>query len=159
MASEITPAGSGAKMTRAQVRKYIRDMKRKQAEAREKLEEYKASWELEKEQAELRKLEQKLDSLNSQGNSQNMVDTSNWKFLSIDEFFEENKLYKRFLWFIIWSPKIHSIFTEKVEDPLKKNIEQYYTNQEEETRHIRKSNEYPNYFYVQTESGEYIIKM
>ena len=61
--TEFAPPWSNARMTPAQVRKYIKDMKYAQEKAKEKLEEAKASWELEKEKQELEKLEDKLENL------------------------------------------------------------------------------------------------
>lgn len=63
MASEFTPPGQWAKMTKAQVRKYIRDMKKKQKKAKKKLKEFENSWELEKEQKEVEALEKMLENL------------------------------------------------------------------------------------------------
>jgi hypothetical protein len=45
------------------VRKYIRDMKEAEKIAKQKLEEAKANWELEKEEAEIARLEKELDNL------------------------------------------------------------------------------------------------
>ena len=61
--SEFAPTWSNAKMTKAQVRKYISDMKNAQQEAQKKLDEAKKSWELKKEEQELKDLEKKLDNL------------------------------------------------------------------------------------------------
>lgn len=63
MPSEFSPPGQGARMTKAQVRKYIRDMKKKRAAAIKKLKEYEASWELEQEKEELEELEKIIDDL------------------------------------------------------------------------------------------------
>jgi len=61
--SEFAPPWSNARMTKAQVRKYIRDMKEAEKIAKQKLEEAKANWELEKEEAEIARLEKELDNL------------------------------------------------------------------------------------------------
>lgn len=63
MSSEFTPPGQWAKMTAAQVRKYIREMEEKRRLAQEKLDKARASWEFEKEEEELAKLEDILDNL------------------------------------------------------------------------------------------------
>ncbi len=63
MTSEFTPPSQWARMTKAQVRKYIRDMKKKQEEAKKKLKEYEASWELEKDKEEIARLEKELENL------------------------------------------------------------------------------------------------
>ena len=44
--SELAPGGSNARMTPAQVRKYVRDMKKAQDEAQRKLDEAQKNWEL-----------------------------------------------------------------------------------------------------------------
>ncbi len=61
--SEFAPPWSNVKMTKAQVKKYIKDMKKAQAVAQAKLDEAKASWELKKEKEELNKLEKKLEEI------------------------------------------------------------------------------------------------
>ncbi len=61
--SEFAPPWSNARMTKAQVRKYIRDMKEAEKIAKQKLEEAKANWELKKEEAEIARLEKELDNL------------------------------------------------------------------------------------------------
>lgn len=63
MPSEFTPPWQWARMTKAQVKKYIEDLKKKRAIAKKKLEKALASWELEKEQQEVEKLEKFLDDL------------------------------------------------------------------------------------------------
>ena len=59
--SEFAPGWSNAKMTKAQIKKYIADIKKAQAIAEEKLKKAKASWEFKKEQEEIEKLEDLLD--------------------------------------------------------------------------------------------------
>jgi len=59
--SELAPGGSNAKMTKAQVAKYVSDMKIAQIMAEEKLKQAKENWEFAKEEKELRELEKKLD--------------------------------------------------------------------------------------------------
>ena len=59
--SEFTPPWSNVRMTKAQIKKYIQDMKKAQALAQAKLDEAKANWEEEKDKKELSKLEKKLD--------------------------------------------------------------------------------------------------
>ena len=61
MPSEFSPPWSGARMTKAQVKKYVADIKKAQAIAEEKLRKAKASWEFKKEEEELEKLEDLLD--------------------------------------------------------------------------------------------------
>jgi len=61
--SEFAPPWSNAKMTKAQVKKYIRDMKEAEKIAKQKLEEAKANWEFEKEEAEVARLEKELENL------------------------------------------------------------------------------------------------
>jgi len=61
--SEFAPPWSNARMTKAQVRKYIRDMKEAEKIAKQKLEEAKANWEFEKEEAEVARLEKELENL------------------------------------------------------------------------------------------------
>ncbi len=61
--SEFTPTWTNVKMTSAQIRKYIKDMKNAQQIAKQKLEKAKNSWELELEEIELDILEKKLDNL------------------------------------------------------------------------------------------------
>lgn len=61
--NELAPKWSNPKMTKSQVRKYIKDMKKKQEEAKKKLEEANLSWEMEKEKQEIIELEKKLDNL------------------------------------------------------------------------------------------------
>ena len=59
--SEFAPGGSNAKMTKAQVKKYVADIKKAQAIAEEKLRRAKDSWEFKKEEEELEELENLLD--------------------------------------------------------------------------------------------------
>ena len=61
--SEFAPSWSNPKMTKAQVRKYIRDLEEAREKARLKLEKAQNSWELDKEKKELEKLEKELDNL------------------------------------------------------------------------------------------------
>ena len=61
--SEFAPPWSNARMTKAQVRKYINDMKEAEKIAKQKLEEAKANWEFEKEEAEVARLEKELENL------------------------------------------------------------------------------------------------
>lgn len=61
--SELAPGWSNAKMTKSQVKKYIKDMKEAQRIAQEKLKKAKLSWEFEKEAQELESLEKQLDNL------------------------------------------------------------------------------------------------
>lgn len=61
--SEFAPTWSNIKMTKAQVKKYISDMKKAQEIAQAKLDKAIENWELEKEKKELAKLEEKLDEL------------------------------------------------------------------------------------------------
>ena len=60
--SEFAPPWSNARMTKAQVRKYIKDLEEKRRLAKQKLEEAKARWEFD-ESADLEKLEEALDNL------------------------------------------------------------------------------------------------
>lgn len=61
--SEFAPGWSNVRMTKAQVRKYVADMKAAQKLAQEKLEKAKSNWEFEKDILELEILEKKLDEL------------------------------------------------------------------------------------------------
>ena len=62
--SEFAPPGSNARMTKSQVKKYIRDMKKAQEEAQKKLDEAKKKWELEEDPNKLDELlEKKLEDL------------------------------------------------------------------------------------------------
>ena len=63
MPSEFAPAWSKTRMTKAQMRKYLRDLEEAREAARKKLEEYENSWELEKEEKELEKIEKQIDNL------------------------------------------------------------------------------------------------
>ena len=60
---EFAPWWTNAKMTKAQVRKYVADMKKAQKLAKDKLEKAKNSWEFEKEKKELENLENMLNDL------------------------------------------------------------------------------------------------
>ncbi len=61
--SEFTPVWSNARMTKSQVKKYIRDMKEAEKIAKQKLEEAKANWEFDKEAEEVARLEKELENL------------------------------------------------------------------------------------------------
>jgi len=61
--SEFAPPWNGARMTKSQVRKYIKDLEEKRRIAKEKLEKAKASWEFDKDEAELKLLEKALDNI------------------------------------------------------------------------------------------------
>lgn len=61
--TEFAPAWSNARMTKAQVRKYIHDLEEAREKARIKLENAQKSWELDNEEKELEKLEKELDNL------------------------------------------------------------------------------------------------
>ena len=61
--SEFSPPWSGARMTSAQVKQYVKDMKKAQALAQAKLDKAKANWEFKKEEIELAELEKKLNEI------------------------------------------------------------------------------------------------
>ncbi len=61
--TEFAPAWSNPRMTKAQVRKYIKDMEEARKEAQKKLDEAENSWELKLEELEIKKLEKELDNL------------------------------------------------------------------------------------------------
>lgn len=61
--TEFVPAWSNPRMTKAQVRKYIKDMEEARKEAQKKLDKAKNSWELKLEELEIKKLEKELDNL------------------------------------------------------------------------------------------------
>ena len=61
--SEFAPGWSNARMTKSQVRKYVKDMKKAQELAKQKLEEAKNNWDFEKEAKELSDIEKELDNL------------------------------------------------------------------------------------------------
>ena len=63
--SEFAPPWSNARMTKAQVKKYIAQMKAAQIIAEERLNQAMASWEFEKEKEELAALEEKLNNLDN----------------------------------------------------------------------------------------------
>lgn len=54
---EISPAWRWAKMTKSQVKAYIKELEKKRELARKKLEQAKASWEFDSEEKELQELE------------------------------------------------------------------------------------------------------
>ena len=61
--SEFAPAWSNARMTKSQVKKYIRDMKKAQELVKLKLEEAINNWDFEKEAKELSDIEKELENL------------------------------------------------------------------------------------------------
>ena len=61
--SELSPPWSNARMSRAQVKKYIRDMKHAQEEAKKRLKKSRTKEAIEKEKAELKALEKELENL------------------------------------------------------------------------------------------------
>ena len=61
--SEFTPAWKWAKMTKWQVKKYVKDLEEKRRKAKEKLEKAKKSSEWKKEEKEVKKLEDIIDDL------------------------------------------------------------------------------------------------
>jgi len=61
--SEFTPPGKGAKMTKSQVKKYIKDLKEKIRLAQEKLDEAKKSKDWQKEEKDLAILENFINQL------------------------------------------------------------------------------------------------
>lgn len=63
--SEFAPPWQWARMTRSQVKKYVRDMKQAQAIAQAKLEAAQASGELKKDEQEITKLEEKIKNLDN----------------------------------------------------------------------------------------------
>ena len=63
--TEFAPPGSNARMTPAQVRKYVKDMKKAQEEAQRKLDEAENSWALAKEEEKLNHLENIIDDLDN----------------------------------------------------------------------------------------------
>lgn len=60
---EFAPSWSNVKMTKAQVKKYVADLKAAEKLAKQKLEEAKNNWEFDKEAQEVAELEKKLDNL------------------------------------------------------------------------------------------------
>ena len=60
---EFAPGWSKVRMTQAQVRKYIKDMKKAQEMAKAKLENAKKNWEFEIDEIEIANLEKELDNL------------------------------------------------------------------------------------------------
>lgn len=61
--SEFAPAGSKAKMTKSQVRRYIKEMERKRKKAQEELDKLNTTELKEKNQKKLAELEDKLDDI------------------------------------------------------------------------------------------------
>ena len=61
--SEFAPGWSNARMTKSQIKKYIKDMKKAQELAKQKLEEARNNWDFEKEAKELNDIEKELDDL------------------------------------------------------------------------------------------------
>lgn len=61
--TEFAPPGSNARMTPAQIKKYIKDMKKAQKIAKEKLNEAKQNGEFDTDKDELKRLEQEIDNL------------------------------------------------------------------------------------------------
>jgi len=59
--SEFAPPWSNPRMTKAQVRKYIKELEEKRKKAKEELEKYEKSWELEKEKEKLKEIEDMLE--------------------------------------------------------------------------------------------------
>lgn len=59
--SEFAPPWGKPKMTRAQVKAYIANMKKAQIIAKAKLEQAKINWEFQKEEEELAQIEKQLD--------------------------------------------------------------------------------------------------
>ena len=60
---EFAPPWRKVRMSKAQVRKYIKELEEKREIARKKLEEAKASWVFEKEQKDLEELENLIDNI------------------------------------------------------------------------------------------------
>lgn len=63
MTSEFAPSWSNPRMTKAQIKKYLKEMEKKRKEAQLKLEEYKNSWEMEKDLQKIKELEKELENL------------------------------------------------------------------------------------------------
>jgi len=63
MPSELSPGWWNARMTKAQMRKYLKQAEEARILAAEKLKEAEASWEFAAEEKELKDLEKKLDNL------------------------------------------------------------------------------------------------
>jgi len=61
--SEFAPPWRKVKMTKSQVKKYIKDLEEKRKLAQEKLEQAKKSWEWEKEEQEVKNLENLIEDL------------------------------------------------------------------------------------------------
>jgi len=60
---EFAPGWTKARMTKSQVKKYLKDMEKAKKLAEEKLRKAQNSWELEKEKREIEELEKELDNL------------------------------------------------------------------------------------------------
>lgn len=60
--AEFAPAGSNPKMTKSQVKKYIKEMEQKRRQAQLEIEKAKLRWEFDVEE-DLQELEEKLDEL------------------------------------------------------------------------------------------------
>ena len=61
--SEYSPIGWIPKMTKNQVKKYIREMEEKRLKAQKELKEAQENWELKKQEDELNDIENKIDNL------------------------------------------------------------------------------------------------
>jgi len=61
--SEFAPPWRKVKMTKSQVKKYIKDLEKKRKIAQDKLDAAKKSWEFEKENQELKEIENLLENL------------------------------------------------------------------------------------------------
>jgi len=61
--TEFSPAWRWAKMTKSQIKRYIKDLEEKRRKAKEKLEKAKKSGEFKKEKQELKKMENLIDDL------------------------------------------------------------------------------------------------
>ena len=61
--SEFAPPWRKVKMTKAQVKKYIKDLEEKRKIAQDKLEKAQKSWEFDKEKKELKEIEDLLEDL------------------------------------------------------------------------------------------------
>ena len=63
MTTEFAPVWRWAKMTKSQIKKYIKDLKEKREIARKRLLEAKARWEFDDEKKELQELERALENI------------------------------------------------------------------------------------------------
>ena len=63
MNSEFAPAWQWARMTKSQVKKYVKELEEKKVIAQKKLDEAKARWEFDKEEEELKELEKALENI------------------------------------------------------------------------------------------------